>query len=102
VLQAKARVCAADRTSGTEGNCCANLLPAHPREGPRRVRSALAAGLWRRAAGGLGLGGASVGRGRGVEAVASTSMAENITVTVLFTVTVLTVFSSSVHTYLYA
>jgi hypothetical protein len=27
-----------------------------------------------------------VGRGRGVEAVASTSMAENITVTVLFTV----------------
>ena len=55
-----------------------------------------------RAAGGPGLGGASVGRGRGVEAVASTSMAENITVTVLFTVTVLTVFSSSVHTYLYA
>jgi hypothetical protein len=43
-----------------------------------------------------------VGRGRGVEAVASTSMAENITVTVLFTVTVLTVFSSNVHTYLYA
>ena len=33
-----------------------------------------------------------MGRGRGVEAVASTSMAENITVTVLFTVTVLTVF----------
>ena len=92
MLQAKARVCAADRTSGTEGNCCPNLLPAHPREGPRRVRSARAAGLWRRAAGGLGLGGASVGRGRGVEAVASTSMAENITVTVLFTVTVLTVF----------
>ena len=43
-----------------------------------------------------------MGRGRGVEAVASTNMAENITVTVLFTVTVLTVFSSSVHTYLYA
>ena len=43
-----------------------------------------------------------MGRGRGVEAVASTSMAENITVTALFTVTVLTVFSSSVHTYLYA
>ena len=82
MLQAKARVCAADRTSGTEGNCCPNLLPAHPREGPRRVRSALAAGLWRRAAGGLGLGGASVGRGRGVEAVGSTSMAENVTVTV--------------------
>ena len=82
VLQAKARVRVADRTSGTEGNCCANLLPAHPREGPRRVRSALTAGLWRCAAGGLGLGGASVGRGRGVEAVASTSMAENVTVTV--------------------
>ena len=82
VLQAKAWVCVVDRTSGTEGNCCPNLLPTHPREGPRRVRSARAAGLWRRAAGGPGLGGASVGRGRGVEAVGSTSMAENVTVTV--------------------
>ena len=29
-LQAKARVCVADRTSMTEGNCCPNLLPTHP------------------------------------------------------------------------
>ena len=29
-LQAKAWVCVADRTSGTEGNCCPNMLPAHP------------------------------------------------------------------------
>jgi hypothetical protein len=58
--------------------CCPPI-----REGPRRVRLALAAGLWRRAAGDLGLGGASVGRGRGVEAVASTSiLAENFTATV--------------------
>ena len=64
------------------GELLRKSVAAHPREGPRRVRSALAAGLWRRAAGGLGLGGASVGRGRGVEAVASTSMAENVTVTV--------------------
>jgi hypothetical protein len=29
-LQTRARVCAADGTSMTEGNCCANLLRAHP------------------------------------------------------------------------
>ena len=63
------------------------LLPksvARPtREGSRRVRSARAAVLWRRAARGPGLGGAPMGRGRGAEAIASTSMAaENTTVTV--------------------
>ena len=53
------------------------------REGSRRVRSARAAVLWRRAARGPGLGGAPMGRGRGAEAIASTSMAaENTTVTV--------------------
>jgi hypothetical protein len=57
--------------------CCA---PA--REGLRSARSARAAELRRRAAGGPCLGGASAWRGRGAEAVASTNMAENITVTV--------------------
>ena len=61
----------------------AQICCAPTREGPRRVRSARVAGLWRRAAGGPGPGGASAGRGRGAEAIASTSMAaENTTVTV--------------------
>ena len=61
----------------------AQICCAPTREGPRRVRSARAAGLWRRAAGGPGPGGASAGRGRGAEAIASTSMAaENTIVTI--------------------
>ena len=57
--------------------CCAPT-----REGPRRARLARAAELRRHATGGPSLGGASVGWGRSAEAVASTSMDENITVTV--------------------
>ena len=47
-----------DRGELLHKSCCPPT-----REGSRQVRSALAAGLWRRVAGGPGLGGASVGRG---------------------------------------